>query len=224
MSSKKKKSKAAEKSAEVVATMVAPSAPAATISSDDSVAPTAQTEVKSTETKVKTETKDNSEKEKSDEPTPIDFAKLSPEQQEAMKDKIVQTWKSMKSQVQQIATKIAELDGERAEHALVLKTIKPLDPARRCFRLVGGVLVERTIKEVIPAVEQNLAGIDDVIGKLTEQLKKRQVATNEFQQQYNIRTVDSDHKEAARELLDDAKRDPSSSAAGSEAPGGVLVS
>lgn len=42
---------------------------------------------------------------------------------------------------------------------LVLKQLKDLDPSRRCFRMIGGVLVERTIAEVRPAVEKNLNGV-----------------------------------------------------------------
>lgn len=29
------------------------------------------------------------------------------------------------------------------------------EPDRKCFRLVGGILVERTVKEVVPAVKTN---------------------------------------------------------------------
>ena len=30
---------------------------------------------------------------------------------------------------------------------------------RKCFRMVGGVLVERTVKEVLPALETNFNGV-----------------------------------------------------------------
>lgn len=39
--------------------------------------------------------------------------------------------------------------------SLVIDTLKDVDPSRKCFRLVGGVLVERTVKEVLPALESN---------------------------------------------------------------------
>lgn len=41
---------------------------------------------------------------------------------------------------------------------LVLTTLDEAlvdEPDRKCFRLVGGILVERTVKEVVPAVKTN---------------------------------------------------------------------
>ena len=62
----------------------------------------------------------------------------------------------------QIWSKITELDLERQEHALVLETLTPLEGERRCFRLVGGVLVERTVGEVVPAVTRNREALEEV--------------------------------------------------------------
>jgi len=45
------------------------------------------------------------------------------------------------------------------QHRLVIDTISGLDSGRRCYRLVGGVLVERTVGEVLPAVRKNLEGV-----------------------------------------------------------------
>jgi chaperonin cofactor prefoldin len=56
---------------------------------------------------------------------------------------------------QRLMQKIAELEVDRNEHALVEETLKPLDPSRRAYRLVGEVLVERTVAEVLPSVTTN---------------------------------------------------------------------
>ena len=40
-------------------------------------------------------------------------------------------------------------------YRLVIETLKDVDDDRRCFRLVGGVLVERTVKDVLPALVNN---------------------------------------------------------------------
>lgn len=38
---------------------------------------------------------------------------------------------------------------------LVIETLKDVAPERKCFRMVGGVLVERTVKDVLPALVNN---------------------------------------------------------------------
>lgn len=38
---------------------------------------------------------------------------------------------------------------------MVESTLSQADPTKRCYRKVGDVLVERTVKEVLPAVQKN---------------------------------------------------------------------
>jgi len=45
----------------------------------------------------------------------------------------------------------------------VIAALGELEGDRKCFRVVGGVLVERTVKEVIPAVSSNLENVSVVI-------------------------------------------------------------
>ena len=42
---------------------------------------------------------------------------------------------------------------------LVLEALKPLEADRVCYRLVGGVLVQRSLKEVVPSLEMNRDGV-----------------------------------------------------------------
>jgi prefoldin subunit 2 len=64
-------------------------------------------------------------------------------------------YRDLMAECQRFMTKIAELEVDRNEHVLVEETLKPLDPKRRAFRLVGEVLVERTVDEVLPSVTAN---------------------------------------------------------------------
>ena len=69
---------------------------------------------------------------------------------------------------QELTRKINELDMDRTEHGLVIDALKPLDSGRKCFRMVGDVVVERTIAEVAPAVLKNRDAIVETMNKMGE--------------------------------------------------------
>ena len=64
-------------------------------------------------------------------------------------------YREIMGECQRLMQKIAELEVDRNEHSLVEETLKPLDPSRRAYRLVGEVLVERSVAEVLPSVTAN---------------------------------------------------------------------
>lgn len=99
---------------------------------------------------------------------------------------------AMRAEINQIYSKITELEMEVSEHSLVINAIKPLDSSRRCYRMIGGVLVERTIKEVLPAVQRNKEGIEEVITRLNEALEKKKKEVTEFESKYKIRIKKTD--------------------------------
>jgi len=67
----------------------------------------------------------------------------------------MQKYRELLAECQKLLGKIMELEQDRNEHLLVEETLKPLDPSRRAFRLVGECLVERTVGEVLPTVATN---------------------------------------------------------------------
>lgn len=68
---------------------------------------------------------------------------------------VIQRYRDLMRQSQQIASKITELELERNEYKLVEDTLRPLDSSRKAYRLVGGVLVERNVGEVLPSVQSS---------------------------------------------------------------------
>lgn len=72
---------------------------------------------------------------------------------------------------------------------LVLSTLKPLvetEPSRKCYRLIGGTLVQRTVKDVAPQLETNYAGIKEVLESLVKSYKSKEHDFEEFQREYGI--------------------------------------
>ena len=68
---------------------------------------------------------------------------------------ILTNFNQLREQVRIISSKCNDIEAECSEHEQVLKALQPLDKSRKCYRLIGGVLVERTVGEVTPAVEGN---------------------------------------------------------------------
>ncbi|XP_048476718.1 prefoldin subunit 2, partial [Rhincodon typus] len=79
---------------------------------------------------------------------------------------------------------------------LVIDTLAEVDPDRRCFRMVGGVLVERTVREVLPALESNKQQLVKLIENLNAQMQSKGRELNEYREKYNIRLMNEDEKAA----------------------------
>ena len=59
----------------------------------------------------------------------------------------------------ELVAKVEKLHGDMSEHQVVLRALEAVPGDRRAFSLVGGVLVERTAAQVIPALQTNLHGV-----------------------------------------------------------------
>lgn len=66
------------------------------------------------------------------------------------------TLAQMKARVTELLRQINTLEMDAGEHRLVADALLPLDDNRKCFRMVGSVIVERTVAEVLPAVQKNM--------------------------------------------------------------------
>ncbi|CAG8709660.1 1421_t:CDS:2, partial [Scutellospora calospora] len=93
-----------------------------------------------------------------------------------------------KNELQTLAQKIGELESDVDEHKAVIDTIAPLNGDRKCFRLVGGVLVERTVKDVLPALQTNHDGVQikSAIEQFVQSYKTKEEEFAAFQKEHNI--------------------------------------
>ena len=60
------------------------------------------------------------------------------------------------------------------KNRLVLETLDPLPADRKCFRMINGVLVERTVQDVVPALKTNAEGLKKVLNDLVKQYQSKQ--------------------------------------------------
>eukprot|EP00891_Asterochloris_glomerata_P008936 jgi/Astpho2/8936/Aster-02616 len=100
---------------------------------------------------------------------------------------ILTNFNQLREQVRIISSKCNDIEAECSEHEQVLKALQPLDKSRKCYRLIGGVLVERTVGEVTPAVEGNCEQLRMLTEKLNQQLQNTQKELQSFMDEYKIR-------------------------------------
>ncbi|KAK3310087.1 Prefoldin beta-like protein [Chaetomium strumarium] len=98
---------------------------------------------------------------------------------------------TFKNTLQQLAQKIGDVEQEAEEHKLVLETLEPLPGDRKCFRMINGVLVERTVKDVIPALRTNAEGLKKVLDDLVKQYKVKQDELEKWKKKNNVQVVQS---------------------------------
>ncbi|KAK4942729.1 hypothetical protein LTR66_014671 [Elasticomyces elasticus] len=72
---------------------------------------------------------------------------------------------------------------------LVLETLKPLPEDRKCFRMINGILVETTVKEVLPALQTNSDGLAKVFDDLVRQYKAKQDELERWKKRNKIQVV-----------------------------------
>lgn len=100
---------------------------------------------------------------------------------------LVQTVRSLREEIRTLDAKASQLDRDMEEYGVVMDTLKKAEPDRKCFRLVGGVLVGRTVKEILPGLEQQRSNIDEVLKSLASHYQKKTVELHEYQQKWNIK-------------------------------------
>ncbi|CAB3246748.1 unnamed protein product [Arctia plantaginis] len=110
-------------------------------------------------------------------------------------------FQTLRSEQRQLANKISELEMDLNEHKIVIETLRGVDKSRKCFRMVGGVLVERTVAEVLPELENNCEQLPKALNALEDQLTKKGREINEYIEVHDIRLqrVDRDLTEAEPE-------------------------
>ncbi|KAH6998311.1 Prefoldin beta-like protein [Ilyonectria sp. MPI-CAGE-AT-0026] len=99
------------------------------------------------------------------------------------------TYSNYKNTLQQIAQRIGDIEQEAEEHKLVLETLEPLSGGRKCFRLINGVLVERTVQDVVPALKTNQDGLRKVLDDLVKQYKTKQDDLEKWKKKNNVQVV-----------------------------------
>ncbi|XP_050035428.1 prefoldin subunit 2 isoform X1 [Dermacentor andersoni] len=105
---------------------------------------------------------------------------------QAQEQGVVDGFNQLRQEQRALTGKLIELEMELNEHNLVAEALQKVDGDRRCYRMVGGVLVERTVKDILPAVERNKENISKSVELLNEKIVQKGQEVNEYREKHNI--------------------------------------
>ena len=128
-------------------------------------------------------------------------------------------YKRLLSEREQLASMVIDRESEAEEHRLVASTLKKSDATKRAWRLVGDVLVEGTVADVVLEVDKNYEGLKGVCENGRQQLARKGEELKAYEKKWGItiKDRDSNSKEA------EGNRKEPGEKAKEKAPGGVLV-
>ena len=77
-----------------------------------------------------------------------------------------------------------EVEDERKENILVLESISKLEDGRKCWRLIHGVMFEKTKAEVVPELEAMIQNLLAVAKQLNDGLQQKKMEMSKLEQAY----------------------------------------
>ena len=69
-----------------------------------------------------------------------------------------------------LVSKLMEIEDEKKENELVLESISKLEDTRKCWRLINGVLMEKTKLDVVPEMRTVINNLNGVAKQITDTL------------------------------------------------------
>ena len=103
--------------------------------------------------------------------------------------------RAMRFEQTRLVERLGEIEAQMSEHRIVLAALKKVEPTRRCHRLIGGVLVERTAGEILPALQQSMDVLQQA-EKETQELAKKGKELEEFMMDHKLRFISEEEAAA----------------------------
>mmetsp|Transcript_11220 Transcript_11220/g.46862 ORF Transcript_11220/g.46862 Transcript_11220/m.46862 type:complete len:125 (-) Transcript_11220:1609-1983(-) len=104
-------------------------------------------------------------------------------------ERAFQLLSNLKRELQDLYSKIAEIDADKSEHELVLTQLSGLNGSRKCWQQVGEVLVESNVESVVPVLEEKKKNIEEAIQTLQKQVQMKEKELGEVQKRYQIQVT-----------------------------------
>nr|CAX75836.1 putative Prefoldin subunit 2 [Schistosoma japonicum]CAX75838.1 putative Prefoldin subunit 2 [Schistosoma japonicum] len=128
-------------------------------------------------------------------------------------EEIVEGFNRLRYEQRSIGSKINDLELDQREHNMVIKVLQSVEPTRKCMRMIDNVLIERQVKDILPALEASVQKMSECIETLSKQFEEKGRELQRYKAEHKIRIA------GEKESTGSEKKDNISSSTS-----GVLVS
>ncbi|KAH8876927.1 Prefoldin subunit 2 [Schistosoma japonicum] len=128
-------------------------------------------------------------------------------------EEIVEGFNRLRYEQRSIGSKINDLELDQREHNMVIKVLQSVEPTRKCMRMIDNVLIERQVKDILPALEASVQKMSECIETLSKQFEEKGRELQRYKAEHKIRIA------GEKESTGSEKKDNVSSSTS-----GVLVS
>lgn len=104
---------------------------------------------------------------------------------EEQRDAVIR-YQRLREQVDQMYSKLTQIETDSGEHDLVIKSLMGLAGERRCWHQVGAVLAEKKVKDVLPLLRMNNQQFAEAMKKITGQISVIEAEASQLQSKYKI--------------------------------------
>lgn len=92
----------------------------------------------------------------------------------------------LRQELKELQTKEIQFEIDLQQHERVLETIAKLEDSRKCYRLVGEVLVQSTISEARPEIETQRNRLKDLVDSFRQKIDLKEKEIIQFQNDNHI--------------------------------------
>ncbi|KAK4471640.1 hypothetical protein MN116_005049 [Schistosoma mekongi] len=119
-------------------------------------------------------------------PGPISSASSSKAKPQT-EEEIVEGFNRLRYEQRSIGSKINDLELDQREHNMVIKVLQSVEPTRKCMRMIDNVLIERQVKDILPALEASVQKMSECIETLSKQFEEKGRELQRYKAEHKIR-------------------------------------
>ena len=99
---------------------------------------------------------------------------------------ISEKFNQLRQELKELQSKEIQFELDLQQHERVLSSIADLPEDRKCYRLVGEVLVQMTIGQARPALEQQKSSLAELVSTFKQKVQAKEDEMLKFQKDNNI--------------------------------------